>query len=201
MKHKTNKTSRPLVTVLTVILVVFAVLAFLFRDELNAETIQRLFGREDSSWAGEEAFSYESGGEQVFALSGDGLAAASVTGLQLLDSDGKTVARQVFSMDQPSVAVSPVLCAFFDVGGTALRTAGPDGTVTDLDTEDTIISVSVNENGYLAVTTEEQGYKGCVTVYSPELEPLYRWHAGTGYTLSARVSPAGSQLVVNCLTE
>ena len=193
---------RTAAVVLTIILAALALLAFLFRDELSREGLRGFLGiGSNAEAAAGEAFSYETGSDQVFALAGRGLAVASSTGLQLLDADGAIAARQILALGTPAVAASPVLCAFYDVGGTALRAAAPDGSCETMDTENIILSVTVNESGYLAVSTEQPGYKGVVQVFDPDLKKLYEWYSGAGYLLMARVSPDGKGLVTSCADE
>jgi hypothetical protein len=193
---------RAAAVVLTIILIALALLAFLFRDELSREGLRGLFGlKNGSETAAGEAFSFETGSDQVFALAGSGLAVASSTGLQLLDEDGVIVAKQIFSLGTPAIAASPVLCAFYDVGGKDLRVAAPDGECRTMDTENAILSVTLNPSGYMAVSTEQPGYKGLVQVYNPSSAKLYAWYSGSGYLLMARVSPDGRGLVASCAEE
>ncbi len=112
---------------------------------------------------------------------------ASTTGIQLFDGRGQSVVHEVFSMDMPALATSGLHSAFYDIGGTALRLVDPEGNYTVMDTENSIISVDMNENGWMAVAAEEPGYKGSVTVYNAELVPVYEWH-------SARLTSSGSDL-------
>ncbi len=208
MEEKTPKTKkthrtrlgRILSAVVVLLLVAAVVLAFLFREELSGG-LSGLFNREDAYIQEGEAFSYEAGSDVVFALAGNGLAVASSTGAHLMDGEGHTILRQVFSMDTPAVAASEHQAAFFDVGGTALRVIDMDGTATNLDCASAIISVSMNASGWMAVCTEETGYKGMVTVYNASLEPVYYWYAGSGYVLKAVVSPGNDSLAVLCASE
>ena len=200
-KTKSGSVKRILVAALALTLIVLAVLAFLLRDSLSAGGLRRFLVGGEAPHAAGEAFSYEMGSGQVFRLAGDGLAVASGTGLQLLDADGYTAAKQIFALETPAVAASGVLSAFYDVGGTTLRVAWPDGRCESLPVSGDILSVTVNAAGYLAVSTEATtGYKGLVRVYNPRLEPLYEWYSGTGYLLTARVSSDGRSLVASSLT-
>lgn len=169
-----------------------AVAAFLLRDQL--------FGPDPAErYADIEPFTYETGSDQCFAICGDGLAIASTTGLQLTNADGETVARSIFSMSAPAVDASEELAIFFDVGGTQLRTAGSDGTVTELEAAGTIITADMAENGYFAVCTEETGYRGLVTVYGSALSPVYRWYSGSGWLIKAAVAPGGGEMAAICV--
>lgn len=189
-KKKRGYARRIIAAAATLVIIAAAVTLFLYRDKLTSEGLRGLFGGEsaavDTSGA---AYAYEAGSNEVFAAAGNGLAIASGSGMQLLDSDGYTVTKQIFSLSAPAVAASGVNCAFYDVGGTTLRVADFGGTITNLDSPEPIISVSVNDNGWLAVVTEERGHKGLVTVYDAELSPVYMWHSGSAYVLSARISP------------
>lgn len=184
--------------VVALVLIAAAILALLYRDRLTSEGLSGAFAGERTPEADTEPFTYEVGSDQVFAAAGNALAVASTTGIQLLDAKGHTIAREVFSMDTPAVSASEACSTFFDVGGTALRVAAADGTIAALDTEQTILSAQVNDAGWIAVVTEESGYKAMVTVYNAALQPVYVWHSGAAYVLSAQVSPDCRSMAVLC---
>ena len=191
-KSKEKKTARPILVrkiAAAVLLIAAAVSIFLFRDSI-AGLISAGGGKDDKGtpWA------FEGGSAQVFAPAGNGLAAASSTGLQILDASGYTVVRHICSLKTPALAASDKHVAAFDIGGTVLRVADFEGNVTNMDTNGTIIAVTMNDSGFMAVTTTETGYKGLVTVYNPALEPIYEWYSGKGYPLVARVSPDGRSM-------
>lgn len=193
---KPNQQKQILVASLTILLILAALFVFLYRDEIfgsGSDKYDEASGIKDS-----EPFTYENGSNQSFALQGDRLAIASSTGLQILDKDGNTVSRQVFSMGQPCVSTGGNSSIFYDVGGTTLR--GYFGNeYKELDTAGEIVSVSVNSSGYLAVVSNETGYKGSVTVFSSSGEEIYKWYSGTGYTLDAAVMPSSDRLAVLCV--
>lgn len=182
----------------TVLIILIGIIIFLYRDRLSSSVIGAFSNGEPKTVSGSEPFTYETGSKQIFSPMGDSLAIASTTGLQLLDSSGETVSREVFSMVNPAVCSNETCCAFFDVGGKTLRIF-KDGKIHDLDRTSAIISVTVNSNGYFAVAEEETGYKGSVTVYGSDLEPKYKWYSGSGYTLDAAVSPDNGTLAVLCV--
>ena len=64
-----------------------------------------------------------------------------------------------------------------------------------------IISACLNEDGWLALCTQESGYKGLVTVYNAKGGEEYYWHSAGGYTLSAEVSSNNRELAVLTLTD
>ena len=200
--HKGSSRFARVITVLvTATLIVMAALVFLYRDQLSSQGLQRLLGGGSPSGDSYAPYSYENGTSQCFAAAGDGFAVASSSGIQLLDSKGATVVREVCSMDDPALAASGAAAVFFDVGGDTCKLATFDGTVRDIDAGESILSASVNDSGYFAVISEESGSKGLVQVFDKEGELLYQWFSGSGYPLRAQVSPDSRHLAVLCLTE
>lgn len=195
-KQKRNK-GRFSASIATLLIVVLAFVIFLYRDKLSPSSLGAFSRDRTEIMISSEPFTYENGSKQIFALMGDKLAIASSTGLQLLDDNGNTISREVFSMANPAVRCSGNYSAFFDVGGKSLRIF-KDGQSHDFDRETAIISVAVNSSGYFTVTEEEAGYKGTVTVYDSDLDPLYKWYSGSGYALDSVVSPDNSMLAILC---
>lgn len=198
-KQKTRGRIRAiLAAVAALVLIVGALLVVLYRDQLTPQKLNDTFG-ESKAGAESEPFTYEAGSGQVFAVSGNRLAVASSTGVQLLGDKGETLAREVFSMGTPAIAASEKYCAFYDAGGTSLRLADANGSVDSLDTKTAILTASVNDGGFLTVVTEETGYKAAVTVYDSTLQPVFAWHSGSAYVLAAQVAPNGKTLAALCV--
>lgn len=171
-----------------------AVLVFVNRDAISDKFSQR---SGNSDYEG-EPYTFESGSMQVFAGLGNGMAVCSANGMQVLDSSGGTVVRQIFSMATPAIVSSGVHAAAFDVGGASIYVANLKGECERLDNTAVIINASMNKEGYIALCTESPGYKGAVTIYNPELEPVYRWNSGEGYLLGAAVSPDNRYFAAFC---
>ncbi|MFB0919865.1 MAG: DUF5711 family protein [Oscillospiraceae bacterium] len=198
-KHtKKNSTSRILAVILSLLVVILAVIVFLYKDRFVPSPLAEKSENLADMISSNEPFTYETGSKQMFALMGSDLAVASSTGLQLLDKDGNTVSREVFSMTNPAVCASVNTCAFYDVGGYSLRIY-KDGRFENMDRDSQITSVSVNSSGYYAVAGADPGYKGSVKVYNSELEPVYEWYSGLGYIIDAAVSPDSTLLAVLCV--
>ena len=145
-----------------------------------------------------EPYTYEGGSGQTFAMMGERLIAASSTGLQLLNENGMTIQRQVFSLEQPAIAVSNEVCAVYDIGGKTLRLCTADGKYTAADREENIIRADFGADGKLVVCTQETGYKGLAEVYDRDMNLLYRWHSGSGYLMDACLSDDGSLMAALC---
>lgn len=183
------KTGRVGALVGTLLIVVAALCIFLYRDKFAGGTAA------SQTSAGNETYTYETGSQQMFSLMGNELAIASTTGLQLLDGSGKSILREVFSMTKPAVCTSDKCCVFYDIGGTAIRVV-KSGKSSTIAREAPVTSVSLSSGGYIAVSGEEDGYKGSVIVYDEALKPIYKWYSGSAYPLDAAVSPENDELAV-----
>ena len=196
-KNKKHGIARTvLFAVIAVLLVICAITALLYRDKLTPSGLNQTFadsGDEEQEIEA-EPFTYESGSMQSFAAFGNNLAVVSSTGYQLLDAKGRTIAREVLSMDAPAVSVAENRCVIYDAQGQELRVLDVNGTAKSLKTTDRILSARINASGYLAVVTEETGYKAAVTVYDSELRRIFVWHSGSAYVIAAELAPNDEML-------
>ncbi len=199
-KPKTEKKRRPLLRRILLMLLAAAVLSalfFVFRSRFAGGGTP--FGvRPAQTGIRAESFTYENGTDQVFASVGNGLAVASGSTLQLLNSAGETVWKQVVSFGTPAIAAADDRALFCDIGGQHAELVREDGTSTVLDVPEEIITASMNPDGWYVIVTDSAGYKGVVHVYNDECEPRYEWWSGSGYVLRAAVSPDDRLLAVLC---
>lgn len=196
-KKRPKRLRRILAGVLTLLLIALAVLVFVFRDHLSDERLREAFGRQSTVFEPvDETFAYESGSDQVFAAAGNGLAVASGSAVQLLNAAGETVWKQIVSYGAPAVFASEECALFCDIGGRAAVCVTMEGESAAVETNDTIISASMNENGWFVLVTEAVGYKSLVRVYNAARELQYEWWSGSGYVLRAAVSPDNRRLGV-----
>ena len=195
-RNYSKKLKRILAAILTVLLVVLAVLVFVFRNALTAENLRQTFGKASSVAPARDAFTYETGAEQLFASAGNGLAVASGSSVQLLDAKGQTVFKQVVSFESPTVFASGDRALFCDLSGTGCIVADTDGESRVLTGERKILTAHMNSASWFTLVTAEPGYKGLVSVYNSDCEKQYEWWSGTGYVLQATVSPDNRYLAV-----
>lgn len=144
----------------------------------------------------EEEYIFDAGSGQIFASVGDGLAVATSTGFELLDGEGNTVVSMVTPMDSPAIASCDSFAVFYDLGGTTITVADLTGNIQTLTPADTILSLTVSEGGYIAITTEYTGYRALVEVYDASLDLVYQWYSSSAWVMSGLVSPDGRNLAV-----
>lgn len=183
-------------------LAALALLALFSGKGVSSGTLSGIVIAGQSSQSEErEPFSYETGSMQTFARAGEGIAVASTSSAQLINSVGTTVCKQICSFSAPAVSASSSSALFFDVGGTGCILMRFDGTSADIVPAGEIISAAINGSGYYAIITEQAGYKGLVSVYDSEGTLLYEWYSGEGYAIKACVSPDNKHLAVLCAEE
>ena len=183
--------------VLALILLMAAALVWHYRDRFSRDrlvtVVQTLSG---SEYEGSEAFTYDSGSNQIFARCGEGLAIATGSGFELLDGDGLPVAGKITGLESPAVTTGDDRAVFYSIGSSTLYVADMDGTVSSLEADGPVISADLSDSGHLTVVCETSGYRAAVCVYDSALFLSYRWSSASAWVSDARVSPDGRRLAV-----
>lgn len=203
MPKSTGKKRRKLRAILSfvllAILIALAVLLIVNRDWLTSGGLRRLFTGGSITEADEFFYNYYT--ENVFAWADGSFISASTSGLQILGPDGEELAQELFTMESPVIATAGDRGIAYDAGGTAFRLFTAEGEITSLTTDAAILRASINSGGHIAIVTRDSGYRAVVTVYSPQLEPIYQWYSRSSYITAAAVSPAGGHMAVANLSE
>ena len=147
----------------------------------------------------QNGFISEGGEETVCAAAGNGLAVARPDKFALYSPAGKSVAVFERQTLRPACAGGASVSVFYDEGFPELHALYPDGAHRSAGTEGGVIFAEVNETGLVTVILDVKDTPGTVMVYDTDLTPLFRWEAGSGYPISARVS-ADDVLCVNCIS-
>jgi hypothetical protein len=187
--------------VLLIAVVLCAVYISLNWDELKSYApafLVRLTGGAEDETGGK--FGYEAYSDNVYSGLNDGLAVASGVGAEVFDRDGNLINR--FSFDCPSPIMSPGKknMAVWSVGGEEICLIDGKGKECYIKTTG-LVSVSVNNSGWVSAVSGEQGYKGCVTIYDNKGQSVYKVYLGSGYPIDADVSPYSDSVAVLSLTE
>ncbi|NLA86485.1 MAG: hypothetical protein GX847_04215 [Clostridiales bacterium] len=205
LKKKKNKKHRLLKAAVSVLILaavsVVAAILITNNGKLTAGGLSRLFS---GAGSGDEAaeFSFSTGFRSVFTEIDGGLAVCSGGGVHVYDIGAKLMFTDTFEMTNPTVCSTGKKAAVFDLGGKSLRVFDLYGVTKSMTAAQNIISASLNENGWMALCTQETGaYKGRVTVYNGDLNEAFYWSSAKGYILSATISPDNKSLAVLTLTE
>lgn len=143
-----------------------------------------------------EEYAFNAGSAQVFAVAGNGLAAATTSGFELMDGSGNIAVSYLYRMESPAIAAGSTFAVFYDLGGQSMAIASYDGSIQEITPAGNIISVTVGAGDYIAVTTDCTGYRALVTVYDTTFEPVYKWYSSSAWIISGEVSPDNHSLAV-----
>lgn len=149
-----------------------------------------------SSLAAENPFDFEAYADNLYLRVGDGLLVASDVRLELFDGEGRELSSLSRNFPEVLCAVSGDYALAYSQSGNGACVLGPEGKYHDLSLPGNILGGDVADCGSSVFLTQEQGFKGSVTVYSPEGEGSYRVYLGDGYPLDADISRDGKELAV-----
>ena len=177
------------------LLVLAVVMVAAYRDGTGFDFLRRWFAYGTTELA--DSYVYDAAVNNRFALLGDGMAVLSGTELRVLAGDGSTVLSKPLNMRSPALAAAGTVAVAYDVGGTELWLVNEAGEMllhlqqpADLP----LIAASVNKAGYLAVTAEKNGCKGCVSVYDPGQTLIFEFNSVERIVTDARVAEDGKTL-------
>ena len=198
-RKKGNILVRLLAFLVTLALIFGAVTLVVYRDRLNFDVIRRYFTyrsleRNDSGQA--ESFAHEGGVRDIFVSAGENLLVCSTTGVRLFSGSGTQYVDEQIVMEQPVAMAAGDWSLAYDAGGSSLYLFRDREKVFSLGAEEgtTILSARVNETGWLAVVAQAASYKGSVTVYNPQQQPVLQLNRSSGFLIDAAVTEDGKYL-------
>jgi len=179
---------RLLVLCLTLLVVLGAVAVALLGEGkyLNRIRSWLIYG----SNTAENRYSFAADPYNRYGQMGDYLVVLSQNHFQILESDGSAVFSQEVQLSQPALSVGDELAAAYDIGGEHLYVFSADGLVMEETMAEGcgLIAAQLNESDYLALITEQSGYKGVVTVYNAEMEKVFAYRSSSQFLSDAVVS-------------
>lgn len=182
---------------LVMVVVLGVVLVASYRDGTGFDALRRYlnYGRAEEA-GGETMYTYDASAENRFALLEDCLVVLSETKLRLLNAGGGELWAKGVRMDAPVLESGGDYVVAYDVGGTELYVLDTLGELFSMETseEEPIISARLNENGWLAVTTEKKGYKCGVQVYNDKMERVFDFNSAQRFLSDAYVTDDNKSL-------
>ncbi len=145
--------------------------------------------------------SFDVNAGNLYAWIEQGLVIASGTGVQLIGPGGETQIADTVILQNPAVAKGTELAAVWSVGGKDFYTVGREKALVKTALDRKIINICVNRENWLAVSTQEDGYKGSVSVYNGKLKPVYKWSSGDSYLVDAALSDSGDKMTAYTISE
>jgi hypothetical protein len=150
---------------------------------------------------GRVLYDFDAYSDSVYSGFGDMLLVASSVEAQLFKRNGELLCRFSINSPKPVVSIGKKSAAVWSVGGTEIYLADARGRQSKITAGEKLIAASVNDAGWVACVSGEQGYKGSVTVYDDSGASVYKVYLGSGYPVDADVAPSCRSVAVLSLTE
>lgn len=195
---KSNKgLVRRVISISLVTLLVLAVLAMiLFPGELNLDAVRRwirYLNVSDDGTYGE--FAYDAHNSNRYGALGDGLALASVAGLNGYSAEGVELVSAQSQFSLPVLQTAGELGLAYDAGGNVLLLIhGQDGELLRIDEPGSIYDAYLASDGSFSYITSNSGHKSVLCVYDSDQQMRYRWLSATTYMPVCAVAPGAGQL-------
>lgn len=200
-KKRPSRLLRLLAFLVTLALMAGAVALVANRDKLNLDGVRRWFNyrsleRSDSGQA--ESFSYDGGSASSFATLDDGLLVCSTASIRLYSGSGTLYVDQTISMEHPVIHSTEHSAVVYDAGGQDLFVFSGKEQVFSLSLKEneSLLSARLNQEGSLVVVAQESGYKGTVTVYGQDFQPIMRIKLSSRFVSDAALSPDGKSVAL-----
>ena len=186
-----SKKGRTVALIAVAAVVLIAVLAAVLWDANAFDGLRRrfIYARAEKDENG-CAQLYDYGGDRAARFAGlDGsLLIASPSQIRLIGDRGAVLFEESVRLQSCTVVQRGGLAAVCDVGGSEVYLMDSRGLVRHVTAEGQLISATLNDKGYLALTVNDTGYKASVKVYDPAGEPVFDFHSADRFLMSAAVS-------------
>lgn len=180
-----TKKQRVLLLVAVAAVVLGLLTATVFRSNVASVLRWMTYSQADDN------FAHNAQSSSLFLGMGDNLLICTKTQIQLFSPTGTLRMKESVEMKSPALNASGDYAVVYDVGGRELRLVGDETILHSLTlpAEETFLCATVNEKGWVAVTTKVSGYKGVVTVYNRDFEPVLTIRLSSRYISDAVVTP------------
>jgi len=191
---KPNIILRLLALLVTAALVLGALALVVYRDRFNLDALKRWLSYRDleTGETGEALpFTHAGGDKLSVAYLENGVLMSSASGAHYYSFSGEKYAEEVLAMENPVLSASAKTGVVYDAGGQSLFLFRGTEEVFSLtlDGGADLLSARVNDSGWLAVTAQQSGFKGAVTVYNNHGGEVIRISLSSTFVVDAALSP------------
>ena len=175
-------------------LILGALALVVYRDRFNLDAFKRwmTYRNMQTSATGEAApFTHAGGGKLSVAYLEGGIVTASTAGAHYYGLNGERLAEEVLSMENPVLEASRTTGVVYDAGNQSLfafRNSEEFFSLTLSGAAD-LLSARPNDSGWLAVTAQQSGFKGAVTVYNSLGKEVIQISLSSTFAVDAAISP------------
>ncbi len=195
---KPNVVLRLLTLLVTAFLILGAMVLVIYRDTVNVDTLKRWLSYQSMEPGQAAPFPHAGGDKLSVAYLDSGVVTASAAGAHYYGLDGEPLAEAVLSMENPVLSASNTTAVVYDAGNQSLFAFrnGRQSFSLSLSGGADLLSARPNNSGWLAVTAQQSGYKGAVTVYDSRGIEVIQISLSSTFAVDAAISPDGRTVAV-----
>lgn len=130
---------------------------------------------------------------------GSDVALLGDSSLLLYKANGKQIADRQHGFSNPAFCACSARVLVYDRGGKGLRMENRAKTLFTLETEGTITTAAIADNGGFAVVTRSGDYIADVTAYSAGGKQQFVWHSSSRQVTAVSLSDDGRYMAVGAL--
>ncbi len=189
--EKKPKKKRTWLLIVLAAVVLLGVLAAVLWDANSFDGLRRsiIYARAEKDEHGcARLYDYSGDRTSRFASLDGSLLITSANQIRLVTENGAVRYEESIRFQSCGVAQKGGLAAVFDIGGTDIYVLDSHGLVRHMTADGQILSVTLNEKGYMAVTVNGSGYKATVNVYDDQGQPAFDFHSADRFIMTAAVS-------------
>ncbi|MDF2838658.1 MAG: hypothetical protein K0S60_361 [Evtepia sp.] len=189
LKAKLTLRRRIALLIAFLILLIALIASLTIKDRLGLTLFTRWLTYDNEK--GNITFSHGARSENLFLNLDYKLLVCSDTLLQLFSPTGDSLLKEPISFSNPALSSNEKQAVVYDAGGQGLYVVSKEKVAFSLTLPagQYILSASINKNGWLAVTTKEDGHKGVVTIYNASYDPVVSIRLSSSYLVDALVAP------------
>lgn len=165
-----NLKQRLLALLIAVAAFILTIFLISYRDRMGLSLLQRLFTYDNEH--NNITFSHGARSEDLFAGLDHKLLVCSDGLLQILSPSGESLLHEQHTFSSPAMSSNGKQAVVYDAGGQTFYVISKNKIVftETLMADQHIRSATINQSGWLAVTTKESGYRGVISVYNSARE-------------------------------
>lgn len=141
---------------------------------------------------------FSSGNSLISVVNGNNrFIAVTPSNIECYNNNGKTVFSYQHGFNHPIVKSSAERFILYSQGGTGFSVCNLKKELFDGNTEKTILTADISDNGVYAVATQSDSYSSQVTVYDKNNKQMYKWMCADYTINNVAISPNGHRLAVS----
>ncbi len=204
VEHNSNKSSLIMAVLLLAVIVVTAFIVYLKSQDIDLGNfnVMDFFTKGFSSGSkGNEpalsAFKCDGSENSVFTALKGYIIRCDRNSISGLNRNGGVEWQVDVSMSNPIVKTAGPYLLVGDKGGRDIYVIKNKTVKWNKKLDSNIINLSINDDGYVGVVIEKDGYNGIARVFDPEGDVIYTKYKHDVYLLDAKVSPSDRRVLIS----